>query len=230
MDVEAEGAELDQALDAARGHGVPIKALAPGVIDKVADALAPQGCIACCRSVPSSLEGLALRGPLMVLEDVRDPGNLGAVIRVADAAGFEAVLLAGTSTDPFGPKALRGSTGSTFRMPVIEAGPLDDLLATLAERGVATVGTSSHGGKDFASIDWPAPMALLFGNEASGLSSSALDVCSDLVMIPLADGVESLNLAVSAGILAFTVQRDLKGTVVPADGSTMSAMEAGNDR
>ena len=183
--------------------------LSAGVLEKVADAVTPQGCAAIARQDRTTLADLALVGTVLVLDEVRDPGNLGAVVRVAEAAGCEAVVLTGSPVDPYGPKALRGSTGSTFRLPVVEAGAAVPLLDALAAKGVVTMATSSHGGQDFARIDWPAATAIVLGNEASGLDAATVEACARRVTIPIAAPVESLNLAVTAGILAFSAARHL---------------------
>ena len=190
--------------------------LAGGVLEKVADAVTPQGCAAIARRPRAELSDLALDGLLLVLDDVRDPGNLGAVVRVAEAAGCEAVLLTGSPVDPFGPKALRGSTGSTFRLPVVEAGAVAPLLDALSARGVTTMATSSHGGEDFAQVDWPEATAIVLGNEASGLDRATVEACARRVTIPLVEPVESLNLAVTAGILTFSATRRLSERVSSA--------------
>jgi len=208
--------EVDVAIDLARAAGTPVATLAPGVLEKVADAVTPHGCAAIARERRTSLEELSLDGLLVVLDEVRDPGNLGAVVRVAEAAGCRGVVLTGSPADPFGPKALRGSTGSTFRIPIVEAGPIGPLLDHLAARGVATVATSSHGGEDFARFAWPDAVAIVLGNEAAGLDARALDVCGRRVMIPLVEAVESLNLAVTAGILVFAASRHLAERDAPA--------------
>ncbi len=207
--VDARSEEVDAAADAARAAGIDVSLLSAGVLDKVADAVAPQGCAAIARQRSARLDDLALSGTVLVLDEVRDPGNLGAVVRVAEAAGCEAVLLTGSPVDPFGPKALRGSTGSTFRLPVVEAGAPLPLLDALAARGVVTMATSSHEGEDFATIDWPEATAIILGNEASGLDPTTVEACARRVTIPLAASVESLNLAVTAGILVFSAARHL---------------------
>lgn len=206
---DARSAEVDAAVGLARSKGVPVAGLAPGVLEKVADAATPHGCAAVALDRRTSIGELALRGQLLVLDEVRDPGNLGAVVRVAEAAGCEAVLLAGSSADPFGPKALRGSTGSTFRVPVVEAGPVLALLDMLGENGVVTMATSSHEGEDFGAIDWPSAVAIVLGNEAAGLDAATVAACERRVTIPICAPVESLNLAVTAGILAFSAARGL---------------------
>ena len=206
---DADGAEIDAARAAARGAGIRIGLLAPGVLEKVADAVAPQGCVTIAPDCRPTLGDLSLTGGLLVLDEVRDPGNLGAVVRVAEAAGFEAIVLTGAAVDPYGPKALRGSTGSTFRLPVVEVGPILPLLETLTERGVVTMATSSHEGDDFAVIEWPERVAIVLGNEAAGLDQAVVTACARRITIPIAESVESLNLAVSAGILAFAVSRRL---------------------
>ena len=217
---------MAELLEAARLQGVPIVELRRGVLAQVADAVTPQGCAAIGRRRHARLDHLG-DGPIIVLDQIADPGNLGAVARVAEACACAGVVVTSGSTDPFGPKALRGSTGSIFRVPVVEATSLGDVAARLKSLGRAVIGTSSHQGVDFAQVEWPRSLALVFGNEAAGLDAEALASMTDVVTVPLAPTVESLNLAVSAGILCMAASRGLRATSPDALASTMHAMRAG---
>ena len=206
---DAQSPELSSAVSSARAAGVSVAMLADGVLEKVADAVTPQGCAAIAPATPMGLSDISFEGLVLILDDVRDPGNLGAVARVAEAAGCSALVLTGSPVDPFGPKALRGSTGSMFRLPVVEAGPIAPLLEVLVGRGVVTVATSSHEGEDFAAFDWPGSVAIVLGNEATGLDATSMERCTHRITIPIAATVESLNLSVTAGVLAFAAVRRL---------------------
>lgn len=222
-------AEVESAATLSRraaSSGCSVAVLRADVLARISDAVTPQGCAAIVGSRTFGFDALG-DGDLVVLEDARDPGNLGAVVRVAEAAGAAGVVLAGSSADPFGPKALRASAGSTLRLPVVEGGALDAVLSHLGRRGMTTVATSSHGGEDFASFHWPHPMALVLGNEAHGLDPVSIGRCDRTVAIPLAEQVESLNLSVAAGILLFASARRLRSTKTPQGPSTMLSMTEG---
>ena len=224
----ARSADVAASCEEAADAGVKVAMLRSEVLVKISDAVTPQGCAAIVRSQDLHLDDVG-DGDLVILDEVRDPGNLGAVVRVAEAAGTAGVVLTGSSADPFGPKALRASTGSTFRIPVVDGGALGDVLEDLNARGVTSFATSSHGGEDFSAVSWPHPMALVFGNEAHGLAPAMLERCERRVEIPLGGQVESLNRAVAAGILLFSSARPLRSTKAPQAPSTMQTMAEGEN-
>ena len=217
---------MRELVDVASHQGVRCAELRRGVLSQVADAVTPQGCAALCRPQSMQLGDLG-EAPIIVLDQIGDPGNLGAVVRVAEACAFSGVVVTAGSTDPFGPKALRGSTGSLFRVPTVEGGSLGEVTAQLTALGRHVVGTSSHQGTDFAQMAWPAPLAIVFGNEAAGLHADEMASMNEIVTVPLPPAVESLNLAVSAGILCMAVARGLKAPNLDALASTMHAMHEG---
>ena len=199
--------------------------LRPGLLAQVADASTPQPVAAVVAGRPPGLEALSDTACfVLVVDQVQDPGNLGALVRVAEACGAEAILLTGRSADPFGPKALRGSTGSCFRLPVLEELDATVALRRLRALGLAVATTTPHGGVDFALVDWPERLALVLGNEGQGLEQSVIDDGELAVQIPMAAGVESLNLAVAAGILAMSVRRRLRAPEAGRWASTIGAM------
>lgn len=149
---------------------------------------------------------------IAVLSNVRDPGNAGTAIRVADAAGADAVILAGESVDPANPKVVRASAGSMFHLPVVRSLPLDDALAALAEAGLQIVAADGSGsaelgdgqaGDDFLA----APTAWVFGNEAWGLREDELALADAVVRIPIYGKAESLNLATAASVCLYASAR-----------------------
>jgi TrmH family RNA methyltransferase len=165
---------------------------------------------------------------------VQDPGNLGALIRLADAAGASSLLAAG-GADPFGPKAVRGSAGSIFRLPVVRArtasqgvGILDDLRS----KGVTIAGAMPRGGTDYRSADMSGPMALVLGGEGAGMPPEVEARLDRRLTIPMNPRVESINVAAAAAVLLFAAAgsgRD-RLTIPPArrpPGSSQSPGSAG---
>ena len=143
---------------------------------------------------------------VVVLVDVQDPGNVGAVIRVAEAAGATGAIVAGASADPYGWKALRGSMGSALRLPIIVAkGPWS--LAEVRQRGCRVVGTTPRGGRPLFEADLAGSIALLIGGEGRGLPSELLAQSDERVSIPMEAPVESLNAAVTAALLVYEARR-----------------------
>lgn len=151
---------------------------------------------------------------LLLLLGVQNPGNLGALLRSAEAAGAHGALLCAGCADPFSWKALRGAMGSAFRLPHLTLRSLDEAVAWLRARGVrvvAAVAPSSRGAVACFEADLRGPLALLLGNEGRGLDASALALADARVTIPLRGAVESLNVGVAAGVLLFEAARQRTG-------------------
>lgn len=142
----------------------------------------------------------------VALEGIKDPGNLGTIIRTADAVGASGVLLIGDTCDPFGPEAVRATMGSIFHVPLARAS--SDAFRTWRNRWPGTVaGTHLSGDKDFRAVDYAAPVLLLMGNEQSGLPDEMAELCDLLVKIPMAGQADSLNLAVSTAVMLYEIRK-----------------------
>jgi TrmH family RNA methyltransferase len=140
-----------------------------------------------------------------VLTNVRDPGNAGAVIRVADAAGADMVVLAGDSVDLTNPKVVRATAGSLFHLPVVRVGTLADAVAGLRDVGLAVVAADGSGSAllDPADTALSQPTAWVFGNEAWGLTADDLALADVVVRIPIYGKAESLNLATASAVCLY---------------------------
>lgn len=181
-----------------------------------AGAVSPQGAIAVAR-LPEESAGAALaaiavlpaEGPLtaVVLHEVRDPGNVGTLLRTADAAGADLVLLTRTSADPYSPKAVRAAVGSTFHLPVIAGAEAPALLDALAGRGITAAATSGYASTDLFETELPERIAWILGNEARGLDEATLAAAPLAVRIPLAGHAESLNVHTAATVCLFETLR-----------------------
>lgn len=137
------------------------------------------------------------------LENIRDPGNLGTIIRTADAAGVQGILLIGNTCDAFSPEVIRATTGSFSAVPLIRAS-LSEFLAWRKGFAGTVIGTHLHEKSiNYQELTAPPSTLILMGSEQNGLSSDITDSCDILVKIPMRDGVESLNLAVSTGIILY---------------------------
>jgi TrmH family RNA methyltransferase len=176
-------------------------------VAEIADAVTPQGIVARCRTVVRPIDALPDAARLVAVGvDVRDPGNAGSLIRAADAAGADAVILAGDSVDPLNPKAVRATVGSLFHLPVIVERAVPDVLAALRERGLAILAADGGGADDLFDRDLTGPTAWLFGNEAHGLGALA-DLADARVAIPIYGQAESLNLATAAAVCLYSSAR-----------------------
>lgn len=144
----------------------------------------------------------------VALDRVRDPGNLGTVIRTADAVGAKGVILVGDTTDPFAVETVRATMGSVFAVPVAKASE-QEFLAWRKGFGGLLVGTHLKGAVDYRSVPYAGkPVVLLMGNEQQGLPESLAAACDRLVLIPQAGRADSLNLAVATGVMLFEIRRD----------------------
>ena len=144
----------------------------------------------------------------IAVESVQDPGNLGALIRIAAAAGIGPIILSPDSVDPFNPKVLRSTAGQWFRGPPVVVDILS-LLRSQRKKNVQILAASANG-KSFWECDLTVPTIFLLGNEGAGLSSELRAEATDVIAIPMAEGVESLNVAVTGALLIFEAQRQRK--------------------
>lgn len=157
---------------------------------------------------------------LVVAARVQDPGNLGAILRCAEAASASGVLALEGSADPFRDKALRGSAGSAFRLPCRGGVDPGDLLELLGRQGCSLVGTDPGDGTPLWDFDFgEAPLALLVGSEGAGISERLRKACRGFLRIPMAPPVESLNVAVATGLVLFERGRRLGRQILPGNGS-----------
>jgi TrmH family RNA methyltransferase len=201
-----EGAAGDL-LDAARARGVRVFPLERGVLERIADVVTPQGVVGIVGALDCPLSALVATELVVVLEDVRDPGNVGAIVRSADAAGADAVICLHGTSDLYNPKVVRASAGSIFHLPLVVDADRDDVVTYLADRECALLAAVPSGGFDYALDPWPARSALVLGNEANGISDALAARCSAAVSIPIPGGAESLNVAMAATILLFEAVR-----------------------
>jgi TrmH family RNA methyltransferase len=144
-------------------------------------------------------------GTWVALEDMRDPGNLGTIIRTADAAGAQGVVLAGQSCDPYSPDCVRATMGSIFAMPLVklEQTPFLDLIKAWPGESVGT----QMKAKESYRRSYASPTLLVMGSEGKGLSDDAAAACSTLVAIPMKGGAESLNVAIATGLMLFEAHK-----------------------
>lgn len=173
------------------------------------DVVSPQGVVAVARMPEATwaggMSGLSTDGPctVVLLDRLQDPGNVGTVIRTADAAGADLVICATGTADPFAPKAVRASAGSIVHLPVVTGVELDQVLPSLAARGIATAATSGYAETDLFSAELSARIAWILGNEGRGVSEHLLAAADLRVRIPLAGRAESLNVATAATVCLF---------------------------
>ncbi len=202
-------------VERANGIGLRVFELGPGVMERVADTVSPQPVCAVVGAVDVDLDELlsgserpAGRGGLvLVCVDVRDPGNLGAVLRIAGATAVSGVICCAGTVDPYNPKVVRASAGALFRLPLVTGVEPAQALQTVAAHGYRCWATVPQGGTDYAVADLEGPTALVLGNEGAGLPPDVLARIDGALTIPMADGTESLNVAMTAAVLCFDLAR-----------------------
>lgn len=175
----------------------------------ITDSRTPQGIIAVCRRVDVALAEVLQARPRLVVccAEIRDPGNAGTVIRCADAAGADAVILGSASVDPYNPKTVRASTGSIFHLPIVVDADLPAALAALRDQGLQVLAADGEADLDLDDLagtgDLARPTAWLMGNEARGLSAEQLALADRAVAVPLYGRAESLNLSTAAAVCLY---------------------------
>jgi TrmH family RNA methyltransferase len=171
----------------------------------------PEGILLIAKTPTHSLP--ALSGQLiLVVAGSRDPGNMGMLARIAEAAGTDALVRCRGSANPFQPKALRASMGSLLRIPVYDAGPPEETLPSLSSMGFAVAACVARGGKDYRDADLKSRLALVVGDESTGLSEAVTALSDIRVSVPMKDPVESLNVAFAAGLVLYEAARQ-RGTL-----------------
>jgi len=174
----------------------------------------PQGVAALVRFAELSTEEVLLRathGPLLVVAGVQDPGNLGTILRSAEAFGAAGVLLSENTVSPFNPKVVRGSAGSIFRLPFARV-KLDNIIADLRSRGMRLFATSSHKGTPLPEANLGGKPAIFIGNEGAGLPRDLIAQMDELLAIPHSEKVESLNAGIAASIVMYEIARQRKSS------------------
>lgn len=177
------------------------------VFRSISDTVTPQGILAVVRQPVWSPDLLRFEDGcrLLLLDDIQDPGNLGTILRTAEAAGVDLAVLSEGCADLFNPKAIRATMGSIFRLPCI----IDDLVSViemLKTEGVRVYGAALEGSTSYREAAFPEKTAIVIGNEGSGISAGVLNSVNEKIRIPMEGKVESLNVAVSAAILLFQIK------------------------
>jgi TrmH family RNA methyltransferase len=190
-------------------NGSDVVSVTDQVMDAMSPVRTPSGIVAIAHRTPADPAAICGRenGFVLVAVDVQDPGNLGSLLRAAEAGGATGALVCGSSANPFAWKALRGSMGSALRLPVAHRLPVAKALGFARQFGARTVAAVPHHGAAPDAIDWSGRVALLVGGEGAGLTGDVTAQCDHRVAIPMAPPVESLNVAVAGAILIYAARR-----------------------
>lgn len=222
VEVYAEPDAPADVVAAAESAGVPVRSAAPGALAKATSPVHPQP-MAALVELPAGatggeagLDGLA--GLVLVLVGVADPGNAGTLVRVAEAAGASAVVSCADAVDLWNPKCVRASAGSLFRVPVVVAGDAADCVERLRNGGLRVIAADLGADVAHYAADLRGDVAILLGNEAHGVPAALASSVDDVISIPMAGRVESLNVAMTGTVLAFEAarQRRVAGETAPS--------------
>ena len=197
--------KYDAASELAARYGIPasiISVIDDSLFDRISSTVNSQG-IAMLVKVPqysNSIIENKEKAIYCILDCVQDPGNVGTIIRMSDAFGFDAVIVTEGTADPFGEKALRASMGSTWHIPIVSYGNDVELVNDLNSKGITTLGMHLKG-NNLDTAELSLPCAFIIGNEGKGMSDDVSSACSSLVKIPMPGKSESLNAASAASII-----------------------------
>ncbi len=210
--------------------GARILELAPGVLERVASTVTPQPVMAVVADVAVELDALEGAGLIVVCVDVGDPGNAGTVLRSAEAAGADGVVFCGHSVDVYNPKTVRASAGALFHVPVVATDEEPSrVLARVGSMGLRRLGAVVGSGHDYTTVDLTHSVALVLGNEATGLPQDVEAAVDDHVTIPIAGRAESLNVGMAATVLVYEAARQRRAAELATSGAaTTPAMERRN--
>ncbi len=185
--------------------------ISESVLKKISYKENPDGFVAVAKPKHKSLADIKLSAnPLIIiLENVEKPGNLGGIIRTAYATGVEAVIINDGQTDMYNPNVIRASEGHVFTENIISAS-VDETLKWVKAHKIKTFGAATIGAKNYTDMDYSAPTAIVLGSEAQGLGKKWLDKADQLIKIPMKEGIDSLNVSVSAAVIVYEAVRQRK--------------------
>ena len=189
--------------------GVDVVAVDDQVFSAMSPVHTPSGIVAIAHRHPTSGAAIFERARLfaLVVADVQDPGNLGSLLRVAEAGGATGVIVCGESANPFSWKAVRGSMGSVLRLAIARSQSLEQTMTEIREAGANTIAAVPRDGWDPDAVDWSGRIALLLGGEGPGLDARVVAGCNQRVSVPMEPPVESLNVAAAGAILVYAARR-----------------------
>lgn len=201
-----------QLLRALVKESVPSFPITREVLESISDTRTPQGLVLLARRPRTSRESVFLSPAetlplIVVLHEVNNPSNAGAILRVSEAAGATSVVATRGTTDLFSPKSLRAAMGSAFRLPIWTGAAIDEVLSTCTANAIKTVSTDLRATATHAGIDWKLPRAVILGGEADGLPTDIAIATDERIRIPMRPPVESLNVAVALAVVLYEAAR-----------------------
>ncbi len=186
------------------------------IFDSLSDTKTTQGIIVICEKPETGRDSIEIESfapeklaLVVLLHQINNPSNLGAILRTCEAANVAGVITTKNSADVFSPKALRGAMGASLRLPIWSGADFYEVLSWARDNNLAALCADIHAQKSYLETDWKKPHLLIFGSEAHGLSADEKANAGESFRIPMENGVESLNLAVSCGVILFEAKRQI---------------------
>ncbi|MBX3080502.1 MAG: RNA methyltransferase [Anaerolineae bacterium] len=189
-----------------RKRSVPVIEVTAAIFENLSAKDGPQGLGAVVRQRWERLDQVRLEAGLgwVALDAAQDPGNIGTIMRTADAVGAAGIILTGNSADPYDPSAVRASMGALYSLRLVRAS-FDDFAAWKLRHGYTVIGTSDRAAQDYQAIRYAPPLILLMGSERQGLAPNQMAMCDTMAKIPMVGRSDSLNLAVATGVMLYEI-------------------------
>lgn len=180
---------------------------------KIADTVTPQGVLGVAEMPGYHLEELLddSRHAYLLLDEIRDPGNLGTILRTAEGAGMSGIIMSRDTVDLFNPKVVRATMGAIFRVPFCYEEDLAECIGALKSSGIPVYGTMMDGSTLYDAPDYTGPVGVVIGNEANGISRNVAGALTGRIRIPMEGSLESLNASVAAAVLMYEIARQRRG-------------------
>lgn len=194
----------------ARKKNIRIERVNQNIINKITETVTSAGVICIAKTKELSVDGLLKKEPktIIALDEIKDPGNLGTLIRTADAAGIDGVILSEKTVELYGPKVVRSSMGSIFHLPIVKETNLVQSIKELKKKRFRIIASAIGRGEVYNRADYSGRVCLVVGNEIDGVREELLKLADQIVNIPLYGKAESLNASVAGGILMYQIMKD----------------------
>ena len=201
----AESSKHQEYAAALTGRNIPLHYADDRVFKRVCETETPQGIIAVAEKLKYDIDNIISKDKLslILLHELRDPGNVGTIIRAADACGLDAVAISKGSADLYNGKTIRATMGSLFHIPVIQSVDTAEIIDKLKQRGVVTIGADPHSSINCTELPYQMKSAIIIGNESQGISSEIKEMLDINTTIPMPGRAESLNAGIAASILMY---------------------------
>lgn len=188
---------------------VPYEMVSDNVFAQMSDTRTPQGILAVIKMAEYGIGDIIAHDNCLyvIVENLQDPGNLGTIIRMSEAAGVDGIIMSPNTVDIYNPKTIRSTMGSLYRVPFVYADDFAGTLEQMKSKGVELYAAHLEGSVEYTEPDYTKASAFVIGNEGNGLTDAVTNICSNRIRIPMAGKVESLNAAIAASVLTFEAAR-----------------------